>query len=34
MVDSKKTRWNEEIMVQIPFEQKIKKTLIYGNIMF
>ncbi len=25
----KQTRWNEEIMVQVPSQQKFKKTLIY-----
>jgi hypothetical protein len=34
MIYFKQTRWNEEIMVQNPFSQKLKKTLIYRNIMF
>ncbi len=34
MPNFKQIRWNEKIMVQVPFQQKKLKTLIYKNINF
>ncbi len=34
MTNFNQIRWNEEIMFQIPSEQKSNKTLIYRNIVF